>query len=402
MKRTPPTLLPSILLLAACADTTPGEDGGAATSTGTAMSTDAGTTMSTPQDTGDPDDSAGSDDAGETEDTSGSDDTGDPGSTGEPPPQVFEACEDFSIELTEPNPMLVWTPNAIELVSEELAPGVFAVYDSNSEAYEPMGLPLATSSGFVIGDDGVALIDTMINRQLLCQLEDLVREQTDLPILYAINTSYHGDHSYGNAFLPEDVEVVQHERTADYIAMYFEEDTAFMEANFGTDQGIDEVVPVVPDIEVTDAGWSGDLGGKTVEAQYLGFGQTDGDLFVYIPEAQVLWTGNPLIAEPPAIPWLLDGHGEDVATTLAAAQASLSANAIVVPGHGGPTTAGTFDFSVDYLTTLVAEVQTAVDDGATVEETVEQVTMETFQGYVLWDWVHSVVNVPNTYDELSP
>jgi len=41
--------------------------------------------------------------------------------------------------------------------------------------------PLATSSGFVIGDDGVLIVDTMINRQLLCQVVDLVREQTTSP-----------------------------------------------------------------------------------------------------------------------------------------------------------------------------------------------------------------------------
>ncbi len=399
--------------LAACSSSPAGE----------ANDTDAGaSTGADPQTTGSPTDDAGdgptnsatdsaSDSATDSATDSASDsatdsasdgatDTGAMDTTTGASEQDFTACdEDF--ELTEPNPAYVWTPNAVALLSEELSEGVFAVYDANADAYAPQGLPLATSAGFVIGDDGVVLVETMINRQLLCQLVDLVHEQTDKPILYAINTSYHGDHSYGNAFLPDDVQVVQHERTADYIAEFFVEDIMFMEMNFGADQGIDEVVAVVPDIEVTDAGWSIDLGGLSVQAQYHGFGQTDGDLFVVVPEAEVVWTGNPLIAEQPAIPWLLDGRAADVSATLSAVRDSLSDRAIVVPGHGRPVSLEAFDFSLGYLDALLAQVQSSVDDGLDVEATVAAVTLPDYQGYALWDWVHSIVNVPNTHAELG-
>lgn len=315
-------------------------------------------------------------------------------------PQPVPACE-TTFAITAPNPAYVWTPNAIQLVSEELAPGVFAVYDADADEHAPAGIPLATSGGFVIGDDGVLLVESMINRQLFCQLIDLVREQTDKPIAYVVNTSSHGDHSYGNAFLPEGVQVVQHQRTAAYIAEHFEEDVVFMEANFGADQGIDEIEPVAADILVSDDGWSVDLGGATVEARYHGFAQTGGDLFVSVPSAGVMWTGNAVVAEKPALPWLLAGHAEEVAQTLAAARASLPAAAIVVPGHGRPVRDDLFDFSIDYLDTMVREVSAAVSMELSVTETVTAVSMESFQGYSLWDWIHVVVNVPTTYGELG-
>ena len=178
------------------------------------------------------------------------------------------------------------------------------------------------------------IVDTMINRQLLCQLHDLVRVETDLPVRHAVNTSDHGDHGdhgdhrYGNAFLPDEVQVVQHERIAAYIGEHVDEDVVFMETNFGADPGIDEVGLVVPDVAVGDEGWRVDLGGRVVEAQYWGFAQTDGDLFGYLPDAAVLFTGNPVVAAAPAIPWLLDGHAHDVGATLAAMQASLPADAV--------------------------------------------------------------------------
>lgn len=312
--------------------------------------------------------------------------------------QEFRACEG-EFTLTDPDPMLVWTPNAIELVSEQLSPGVFAVYDANADIDGPAGVPLATSGGFVIGSDSVLLVETMINRQLFCQLIELVQAETDLPIRYAINTSYHGDHSFGNAFLPDDVEIVQHEGTATHIADHFEDDVAFMEANFGADQGLHEVTPVAADIEVGSAPWSVDLGGVTVEARHHGFGQTEGDLFVYVPSAKVMWTGNPLIGEAPAIPWLLDGHTHDVHATLAAVQAYLPADALVVPGHGRPMGIDGFEFSIGYLDALISEVEAAVDAGLGQDETVAQVTLDAFQGYALWDWVHVVVNVPVTWTE---
>lgn len=389
--RVPAVPLALTLLAAACVVDDPETD-----ETGETGETETGETETSETETSETDTSETDTDTGETETSETETETTTGGE-----PQAFAACEGFEIEIIEPTPGYPWSPLAVRLVSEEVAPGVFAVYDENAPAYGPMGFPLATSGGFVIGDDGVLLVETMINRQLLCQLEDLVRVETDLPITHAINTSYHGDHSFGNAYLDDDVLVVQHERTAEHIAAFFDEDVAFMEMGFGADQGIAEATPVAADIEVGDDGWSLDLGGVTVEAQYHGFGQTEGDLFVYVPAANVLWTGNPLVAEAPAIPWLLDGHAHDVRDTLATVQGSLPDGAIVVPGHSGPHGADDFDFAVDYLDAMIDGVQAAVDAGLSVEETVAVVTLEPFQGYALWDWVHGQINVPMTHAEFG-
>lgn len=316
-------------------------------------------------------------------------------------PQAFPACDE-SFTIGAPDPALPWTPNAIRLTSEELAPGVFAIYDDNAAEHGPAGIPLATSGGFVIGENGVLMVESMINRQLFCQAIELVRARTDRPIRYVVNTSSHGDHSFGNTFLPEEVEVVQHERTAEFIAANFAEDVEFMKANFGTDQGLDEIEAVPADIRVGDEGWSVDLGGVSVEARYYGFGQTPGDLFVYVPEAKVMWTGNAFLAEEPGIPWLLAGQGAAVEVTLHAVQDALPADAIIVPGHGRPLAPAKMDFFLGYLAAMLAGVRDAVDGGLTLEETVAVVTLEDFQGYALWDWIHKQVNVPNTYAELSP
>ena len=72
-----------------------------------------------------------------------------------------------------------------------------------------------------------------------------------------------------------------------------------------------------------------------------------------------------------------------------------------MPGHDLPVSAKELDFSIEYLDTLLAEVEAQSALGATLDETVAAVTMERFQGYAIWGWVHSAVNVPATYEELS-
>ncbi|MBL8632443.1 MAG: MBL fold metallo-hydrolase [Myxococcales bacterium] len=318
-----------------------------------------------------------------------------------PEPQTFAACTAPAV-LSAPNPKYLWTPNAIELTSQRLADRVYAVYDRNATTHSTAGVPSATSGGFVVGDNGVLLVESMINRQLFCQMISLVRAVTDKPVTHVINTSSHGDHSFGNTFLPAGVHVVQHQRTAEYIAAHFQEDVAFMKMNFGTDQGLDEVRAVAADTLVSDTTpYKVDLGGIQVEARYYGFAQTGGDLFVHVPTAKVLWTGNSLVATKPAVPWLLDGHGKDVATTLTQVRAALPADTIVVPGHDHPTNPAGFDFSVNYLRAMNEEVSAAIGKGLTVEQTVAAVTMPSYQGYAIWDWVHKVVNVPATYAELK-
>lgn len=316
--------------------------------------------------------------------------------------QTFDACPATPAALTAPNPNYIWTPNAIKLVSQRVADRVYAVYDSNAEKSSPAGIPLATSGGFVVGDDGVLLVESMINRQLFCQMIALVQKETTKPVTHVINTSSHGDHSYGNTFLPKGIHIVQHERTAQYIAASFAEDVAFMKMNFGADQGLDEIKPVAADILVSDTKpFEVDLGGVQVSARYYGFAQTGGDLFIHVPSAKVLWTGNPLVAAKPAVPWLLAGHAHDVSTTLSQVKAALPADTIVIPGHDHPAGPTGLDFAINYLGALTSEVGTAVSQGKTVEQTVAQVTMPTYQGYAIWDWIHKQVNVPNTYAELK-
>jgi len=300
------------------------------------------------------------------------------------------------------DPNLVWTASSVALVAKEIAPGVYTFYPDTSEIKNDAGAPEATSGGFVIGDDGVLVVDTMLNRRLAEQVLALIREKTDQPIRYIVNTSYHGDHSYGNQFFPKESEIIQHRATRNYIRDHFDEDISFMEQTFGTNQGLGELKPVLAHILLEDdTDMSVDLGGTEVRIRHLGFAQTDGDLFVTTANGKVVFTGNPVIAKVPALPWLLDGHLLESIATIKALRNMLPDDAIVVPGHGVPTDVVAIEFHITYLEELKRQVAAAIAAGKSKEEAVEAVAMLDYAGYQLHPWVHLQVNVPAAYDELS-
>ena len=296
----------------------------------------------------------------------------------------------------------VWDGNKVVLIPEKLDNGVYAYYSSEAKTKEVKGAPVATSGGFIVGNKGVLVIDTMLNKRLYEQVQALINKTTDKPITFAVNTSFHGDHSYGNMYLPEGARIIQHEVAEQYIATHFEGDTQFMMQNFGTGRGIEEIKPVSADLLIPKGGkLTLDLGGKTVEIIDFGFAQTGGDLFIWEPVSKVMWSGNPIITIKPSLPWLLDGHLVETLTSLQKVYDFLPEDARVVPGHGSVMAKKDIKWHIDYLATIKKEVEVAVAEGLTLEQTVERVKMPEFQGYALHGWVHPGLNVPAAYKDLN-
>ncbi len=296
----------------------------------------------------------------------------------------------------------VWEANTVELRGEKLADGVYAIIPSDAAEKAPRGIPIARSGGFVVGQDGVLVIDTMLNKRLAHQVQDIVASVTDKPIRYIVNTSFHGDHSYGNSLFPDSAVIIQSAVAKDYVDNHFTEDTEFMIGIFGAGRGIEEAVPKTGDILIPTGGSiTLDLGGRTVLIRDFGFAQTGGDLFVWLPGEKVLWTGNPVVAPAPALPWLLDGHLIETLETMKSVYAFVPKDAQVVPGHGPVTGTDVIKWHIDYLTAVHDQVSEAVAEGLTLEATVARVTLPEFAGYQLFGWVHPALNVPAAYKDLS-
>ena len=107
-----------------------------------------------------------------------------------------------------------------------------------------------------------------------------------------------------------------------------------------------------------------------------------------------------MIANAPAIPWLLDGHLIETRDTLEAVLGTVDAETQIVPGHGPVTGMKTIQWNIDYLNAVEREVKAALAKGLNLEQTVESVQLPDFQGYALFGWVHPGLNVPAAYQDL--
>src|SRR6202012_4149170 len=157
-----------------------------------------------------------------------------------------------------------WDASRVNLTSKELAPGVFAVLPDDVLTKDHVG----TTAGFVIGERGVLVVESMLNGDLAAQLIGLVRQVTTKPILFLVNTSYHGDHAYGNYVFPESTVIIQHTATKRYMDEHFEDDRRFMIGLMGNGKGIERVQPRTADVVVPEM-VTIDLGSRIVEVRHL-------------------------------------------------------------------------------------------------------------------------------------
>src|SRR5437868_5689165 len=106
-------------------------------------------------------------------------------------------------------PMVVDSAQDFDIV--KVADGVYAAIS------KPTGLP-SGNAGFVIGSEGVLVVDTTLAPMTAQELIAEIKKITPLPIKYAMNTHYHVDHSGGNQVFAEmKVPIIAQENTRDWV-----------------------------------------------------------------------------------------------------------------------------------------------------------------------------------------
>lgn len=322
---------------------------------------------------------------------------------------IFAFClltNNIYAQFAMPKHLPIWDANKVTLKLHKISENVYTVSPSTTETETTKGIPQATSAGFIVGDKGVLLIETMLSKGLYDQLYKLIRSVTNKPIVYAINTSDHGDHCFGNYLLPKETIIIQNEFCKENLSKNYDNIKQFMIGLFGSGRGIEESVYRPADVTIAiNQTMKIDIGkGNIVEIINVGTAQSPADLFVYLksPTGNVLWAGNPFIAESPAIPWLFDGYFLEPVKNLNKIYNMISDKDIVVPGHGRITNKAGIKYTIDYVTALQKNVEEAVKKGLSLEQTKATVTMKEFdKGYELFNWLHFNFNIPNAYKDIK-
>ena len=178
-------------------------------------------------------------------------------------------------------------------------------------AYVPGNVTaLITNEGVILVDDDFAVDHDNLMKKL--------REVTNQPVKYVINSHYHNDHSGGNAKLKAEGTLA----VASIAAR-----TRMLAAS------PQDAVNIT--VEPRGAVY---LGGKVAEIYYFGRGHTDGDVVVLFPHDRTLAAGD-LFTHGEGLPQLVDhagGGSQKEGTATLDKVLALDFDA-VVPGHGTVT-----------------------------------------------------------------
>lgn len=250
-------------------------------------------------------------------------------------------------------------PAGCTLSTRELARGVFALLSS---------IPNVDNAGFVVGEKGVLVIDAHISVPMARQIQQRIREVTDRPIRYLVNTNYHGDHTFGNCAFPAATLVIQHRETAARVP-FLEEEKAFLLPCVGSrPETFAGVTLRRPDIVFDDA-LRIDLGGQTVELRWFGPANTPGDTIAYVPGARVAWTGN--MTGGGTFSLALESDAPAYLETLARLVRALEVETLV-PAHSPPSGPSVLWGDMTYYARLTGAVNRALGEGWTLQETMER------------------------------
>lgn len=233
---------------------------------------------------------------------------------------------------------------------KQVAPKVYAVIDNASG-------DSGANAGVVIGEEAVAIIDSLYRPKATQALLAEVRRLTPLPIRYLINTHYHIDHVAGNAvFAQAGAVIVGHKNVARWINT---ENLKFFGATPSAEVQAQVAALAQPQIGF-DSEMRLNLGQRTLLIKALP-GHTGGDAVVSVVDAGVVFAGDLFWRR--AIPNLIDAHTADWIRTLDALRQGQPAMAVYVPGHGDVGSAGDVQDFQRYLGDLQAAVKQQLDAG---------------------------------------
>jgi quinoprotein relay system zinc metallohydrolase 2 len=255
--------------------------------------------------------------------------------------------------------------NGAPLVMHEIVSGVYVHQGLHAEA-TPENQGGIANIGFIIGDQSVAVIDTGGSFKEGQALLAAIRQVTNLPVAYVINTHFHPDHILGNAaFVSLKPSFVAHSHLPRDLAARSIDYLATARQNLGAAFEGTEIVPaqhLVQTAEVID------LGHRPLILTPYPAGHTDADLTVLDETTQTLFTGDLLFVQRiPAVDGSIIGWLK-VIDGLQQVKAKRA-----VPGHG-PVSVPWPDALGDeqrYLLAIVTATRQQLKDGHTLQQAVE-------------------------------
>ena len=216
------------------------------------------------------------------------------------------------------------------------------------------------NSSIIVGENGVAVIDTQVNQMMGRRLLKAVRSITNQPILYAINTHYHWDHTNGNIiFREEGATVVAREMTKDFMVNRAPRQEDFLRSR-GFTLGDPPFLPQQTFTHETEL----DLGNQPLHLVHLGKAETDDATAIRVPAEGCIVSGDtvmtgsfPIFGQPVMNEGLMANH--DWINTIQELRSYDPEH--VLPGHGPLAHDAEIDMLIKIESYFLTEVRKRVE-----------------------------------------
>ena len=231
--------------------------------------------------------------------------------------------------------------------------------------------------GVRVTSEGVILIDDKFPRNVSA-IQARVREVTDQPIRYVINTHHHGDHSGGNGGLIATAEIIAHENARKNMV-----------------RGEQDAPPRIVYRDQTAV----HLGGVEVRAHYLGRGHTNGDSVVYFPDLRTIHGGDLLHGIAPFIDYANGGSSKEWVATLDGILELDFETAI--PGHGDLMTRGDIEAFRAQFIAVRRRMSELIGRGVSKDDAAERIVTDELSWTMRPDGLFMRRSLPGFYDEVA-
>ena len=197
--------------------------------------------------------------------------------------------------------------------------------------------------GVSIGDDGTLIVDDQF-APLTDKITAAVRELTEEPVTFVVNSHFHYDHTDGNEnFGRAGAYIVAQDNSRRRM-----ESTQVLAGSGRVQDAYDDVG--LPKITFFDA-MRIYLNGNTIDIVYSGVGHTDGDAQIFFRESNVIHTGDMFVRY--GLPFIDQSNGgslDGMIDALWNIASLINEDTIIIPGHGQLSSRGDL---LDYRNMLV-------------------------------------------------
>jgi glyoxylase-like metal-dependent hydrolase (beta-lactamase superfamily II) len=246
----------------------------------------------------------------------------------------------------------------------KLADSVYALIGPTTNR-DPKNLGNNANFGVIVTKDGVVLIDPGGTYKGAQMIHEAVRSITDQPVELVINTGGQDHRWLGNDYfrsLGARI-IANHTAVADQRERL--QDELLRLGSLVGCEGLAGTTPVYASETFVDQQIV-ELGGMRIELHHAGHAHTPGDSFVWLPEQEILFSGDIIYVDRMLGVGPQSAHRSWIAAFEALAEKQPQ---IIVPGHGEPVDLekATRD-TYDYLVFLREAVQALMDAGHGMED----------------------------------